>query len=121
MPDAAQWFGNDLATGPTGDIAVATSPIDTQQRVLRRLLTNPGDYLWNPGYGAGLSAMVGQPVNPARIAAIIRTQMLQEAGVARDPPPRVRVMSDNAGTVTANIVYTDALTNSVQTLNVPVA
>ena len=30
----------------SGDISVVSGPLLGQQRVLRRLLTNPGDYIW---------------------------------------------------------------------------
>ena len=63
MPDISHQFSADLSLSPTGDLATITAPQLTQQRVLRRLLTNPGDYIWHPSYGAGLAAFVGQPAN----------------------------------------------------------
>jgi hypothetical protein len=119
--DLSHQFGSDLQLGPTGDLAVADYPVLTQQRLLRRLLTNVGDYIWNLDYGAGLGAMVGQPASALRIAAIIRAQVWKEATVARDPVPVTTVRSDNAGTVTATIRYGDATTPGVpQALSLPV-
>ena len=46
MPDLAHQFGADLVAGATGDLAVVDGPALGRQRVLRRLLTNPGDYIW---------------------------------------------------------------------------
>ena len=43
MVDLALQFGGDLAVGPTGDLELADGSVLTQQRVLRRLLTNPGE------------------------------------------------------------------------------
>ena len=61
MPDLAHEFGADLQAGPTGDLALADGAALGRQRVLRRLLTNPGDYIWHPTYGAGLARFVGHP------------------------------------------------------------
>ena len=63
--------------------ASATGPLLGQQRVLRRLLTSPGDYIWQLDYGAGLARFIGQPVNPLQIKAVIRSQIFKEAAVAR--------------------------------------
>ena len=38
MTDIAHNFGNDLAIGPTGDLAVATGNFEVQQRILRALV-----------------------------------------------------------------------------------
>jgi phage baseplate assembly protein W len=118
MPDISHTFGADLALSPTGDLAVEDGPPLTQQRLLRRLLTNPGDYIWQLDYGAGLGAMVGQPASSLRIQAIIRSQVWKEATVARNPVPVVTVTSDNAGTVTASVVYGDASTGETVALGV---
>ena len=50
-------------------------------------MTNPGDYIWNPDYGAGLAQFVGRPVGMASVEAVIRTQMALEAAVAAIPEP----------------------------------
>ena len=52
-----------LRAGAAGDLAPAAGTLRGQQRVLRRLLTNPGDYIWQPGYGAGLGQFVGKPAS----------------------------------------------------------
>ena len=71
MADLALTFGGDLSVSPTGDIALSDGTTLTQQRVLRRLLTNHGGYIWQLGYGAGLAQFVGQPAAPAAIQAIV--------------------------------------------------
>lgn len=117
MPELAHLFGQDLQWGPAGDLALVSGPPQTQQRLLRRLLTNSGDYIWQLGYGAGLGKRVGEPANALRIQAVILSQVLLEAAVSPVPVPTVAVASDNAGTVTATISYTDADTGLVQVLN----
>jgi hypothetical protein len=117
MVDLALQFGGDLAVGPTGDLALADTTLLTQQRVLRRLLTNPGDYIWQLSYGAGLGQFVGQPAAPAAISGVARAQLLQEAAVASSPPPAVTAVAGSDGTVTATVTYADAATGQASTLS----
>ena len=117
MPDLFHQYGGDLLIGPGGDLASADATVLGQQRVLRRLLTNPGDYLWNPGYGAGLGQFVGQPANAARIRSVIRSQIFQESAVARQPEPVIEVQSDGGGTVTVLVSYADSNTGATQVLS----
>ncbi len=116
MADAAQFYGGDLSIAAGGDLATVNGTVLGQQRVLRRLLTNPGDYLWNPGYGAGLGRFVGQPANVARIRSVIRSQLFQESVVARAPAPTIEVSIDPAGAIIVAITYADAATRATQTL-----
>jgi phage baseplate assembly protein W len=116
MPDVSHQYGSDLAVGPTGDIAVASGSALGQQRVLRRLLTNPGDYIWHTDYGAGLAGFVGQPARAAQIRAVIRSQIFREPVVSATPEPVVDVAFDGTGTLFVDIRYTDAATNETQIL-----
>lgn len=121
MSDVAHYFGGDLILGPTGDLLTLDAPDLTRQRILRRLLTAPGAYIWQPGYGAGIGAMIGQPTDARRIQAVMGGQVLQEEAVARSPIPTVAVTADQLGTVTATISYGDAETGAAQTLTLPVS
>lgn len=120
MTDASLLAGGTLTLSASGDLLTVSDTIEGQQRVLRRLLTNPGDYLWHIDYGAGLGALVGQPANDGRITALARGQMFQEAAVARTPAPVIttQVQTDNA--VILSIRYADALTGQSVALTVPV-
>ncbi len=120
MTDIAQTWGGDLSLGPTGDLAAADTPDLTVQRVLRRLLTNPGDYIWNLAYGGGLPAFVGQPARAASIAGVVRAQLLQEAAVAPVPTPTVSVAAGPDGTVFAHVRFADAATGTQHVLSVPI-
>jgi phage baseplate assembly protein W len=117
MSDLQHQFGADLAVGPTGDVATVSGSTLGRQRVLRRLLSNAGDYIWQLGYGAGLAQFVGQPADATRIRAVIRSQIFKETAVARTPEPRIGVVSDGAGTVSVQLSYTDAETNVTQLLS----
>ncbi len=116
MADIFHAFAGDLALSPTGDLATATGATLTQQRVLKRLLTNAGDYIWNPDYGAGLASFVGQPASTLRIAAIIRSQIFKEPTVARTPEPAIDIQLSPIGIVTVHIRYADATTGETQLL-----
>ena len=117
MADLFHQFGSDLALSPTGDLATATAATLTQQRVLKRLLTNPVDYIWNLDYGAGLAAFVGEPAASARIGAVIRSQIFKEAAVARTPEPVIDLQLSPAGSVYVHIRYADATTGQTQLLS----
>jgi hypothetical protein len=119
MTDLAHVIGSDLSIGPTGDLALSTGTQAAQERVLRRLLTNAGAYIWHPAYGAGLPAMVGTPANIGRIRAITRGQMLRERGVARTPAPIITVSRKNTS-VFLSVRYADRDTGQSVTINTPV-
>ncbi len=120
MPDLSHQWGADLSVGSTGDLAVAMGAALGQQRVLRRLLTNPGEYIWQLDYGAGLARFIGQPANPLQIQALIRSQIFKESAVARTPEPIIDVSispGGAAGTVYVYIRYQDAGSGQTQVLS----
>ena len=110
MPDVQHTFGSDLTLSVNGDIDTSDGTQLGQERVLRRLLTNPQDYIWHLNYGAGLPGFVGLPTNEARISAITRAQMFRESVVARTPAPQITINVQPTGTVTESILYSDAAT-----------
>jgi hypothetical protein len=112
--DCSQTFGSDLQISATGDILLASGVTYTRQRILRRLLTNAGDYIWQLAYGAGLRQQVGNNTNLLQIQNIIRSQIFQEASVAQQPAPIVTATSDATGDVTVTIIYFDAATGLQQ-------
>lgn len=120
MSDAHHAWGGDLSVSPTGDLQTVTGPALGTERVLRRLLTNPGDDLWQPGYGAGLARFVGQPADPPAICALVRQQMLREAAVAPDPDPVIDVQSDPGGILFIQVRYADAATAEARTLSLQI-
>ncbi len=105
MTDSAHFFGSDLAFSASGDLLIADGLEESKQRILRRLLTNPGDYLWQPEYGAGLPSYIGRPLDLAALTALIKSQMYQEASVAHDPEPQITVQQIPNG-ISVQIAYT---------------
>nr|WP_294546306.1 hypothetical protein [uncultured Rhodopila sp.] len=108
-----EWAG-DLGVGSTGDLALVSGPDTTNQRVYRRLLTNPGDYIWQLNYGGGLAQFVGTPADAADIESVVRSQLALESAVAASPSPQVSAsVADPAnGYVVASITYSDVSSGS---------
>ena len=90
----------------TGEIMPGCATDEGEQRVIRRLLTSAGQYIWHMEYGAGLPAYVGQPVQLQAIQAIVLSQLLLEDCVSQDPPPQVVATSILNG-INLNISYLD--------------
>jgi hypothetical protein len=105
--------GTDLKNNARGDLLTVVGSEETIQRILRRLLTNPGDYEWHPTYGAGLLRYIGQPLSDAlydQMTADTRSQMYQESAVSQNPPPQITFIAD-VFSLYCKIAYTDAVTN----------
>lgn len=91
VSDIYQYVGSDLVTSNAGDLLTVDGTVRGQQRVLRRLLTNPGDYVFEPNYGAGLPSYIGKTLDIGKIQALCIAQMLLEDCVAKSPAPVVVV------------------------------
>jgi hypothetical protein len=89
MSDAAHFMTGDLQLGASGDLLIADGTLESQQRILRRLLTNPQAYIWHPEYGAGLPSKIGQPLNQAEMNTLITSQMYREESVSQNPAPNI--------------------------------
>src|ERR1700747_1777996 len=115
MKDIDHVFGADLSLSPARDLALASSDAHTRQRVLRRLLTNPGDYRWQPDYGAGLAQYIGRTADSAGVVAVFRAQLLLELAVAQTPAPQVSVTPLHDG-LAVSIAFNSADTGVPQSL-----
>jgi hypothetical protein len=107
--DVSQFWGGDISASlsPTGGILPASGTVRGQQRILRRLLTNPGDYIFHTDYGAGLPGYVGSVASVDEITALIRGQILLEDAVSRTPAPVITVTPIDGG-ISVQILYNDA-------------
>ena len=115
MNDIDHYIGGDIAIGPTADVNVSTALTAGNQRLLRRLLTNAGDYTWHPTYGAGLGSEVGKLADERRIRGLIQSQVFLESAVLKNPPPVITVVIA-ANTVSVRIQYIAASTGQPATL-----
>jgi hypothetical protein len=117
-----QDFGNDLVVNQNGDLQVADGTTLSNQRVVRRLLTNPGTYLWNPNYGAGLPQFIGDlnsSDNYQKIKGRITSQMYLEDSVSQVPPPDIELTSIT-NQLNGTINYTNSITNTQAVITLPV-
>lgn len=138
MPGSAElWLepGGDFIQAENGDLLLAQDTAQTadatRQRIQRLLLTNPRllddagriistpDDLFSPDWGAGLPALVDQPVTAAFISALqarIVSAVLSDPGIVANPAPSVTVTQQDTATV---IVGISAQTVSGQTMVIP--
>jgi len=121
MSDAYFVQGGLLQVGANGDLLTVTGDDLTQQRVIRRLLTNPGAYLWHLDYGAGLARYIGKPNMPNKVSADVAAQMALESTVAQTPVPTGSVTTDQIGNTTLTVTYTPIATGVSTTIQQPVA
>jgi hypothetical protein len=122
LADLWHYFGGDLAVASNGDLQTVTGTLRGQQRVLRRLLTNPGGYLFEPTYGAGLPSFIGLPLDVPKLTALIRSQMALEDSVAQLPAPVISVSATaDPSAFAVSLQYNDADTGAPVILSFPVA
>ena len=116
LNDLYHFVGNDVVASTTGDLQPVNGIQRGQQRILRRLLTNPGDYIFHTDYGAGLPAKIGDTANIPSIKALIRGQILLEEAVAKTPEPQIEVAAILGG-ISVTIRYADAESNTSAVLS----
>lgn len=114
--DLAHWMGQDLNVAASGDLLTVDGVTKGTQRILRRLLTNPGDYIDHPDYGAGLASKIGQPFDAEACQALVQAQMYLESAVARTPAPTIAVTQITGG-LFVSIAYTDSETGQIVPLS----
>lgn len=117
--DVYQYFGSDIVTSVNGDLQSVDTVLESQQRILRRLLTNPGAYIWHVGYGAGLPQFVGVALSTdvyQKITGLITSQMYLEQSVSQNPAPVVTLQTIANG-LYCSITYTLSSTKTTQVLS----
>jgi phage baseplate assembly protein W len=120
MSDVAHWFGSDLNISASGDLLSVGEPSRSEQRLIRRLLTPPGTYIWHPKYGAGLGQYIGRPSAAKVIEGVIRAQLKLESAVASSPTPTIAVTVNADGVTVASIEYWNSATNAPRLLTFPI-
>ena len=118
-------WGGDLATSSTGDIYSAPVLSELQNRLIRRLLTSPGDYIWSKDYGAGLGGLVGKPSASNTVKHLILSQLQSEPLVATNPSPLVSLNAasstvSNGYSVTIQYQIAGAIDNTPSSLQLTV-
>jgi len=109
MPDLYSYWGQDLDVDTRGDLRSVDGTERGQQRIIRRLMTILGEYVWHIDYGASVPQRIGDTLDKALIEAVIREQISLEEAVAKDPEPTIIVAPILNG-VFVRILYTDSAT-----------
>lgn len=91
MGDVSHFWSDDLQLGPDGDLLIADPVTASEQSLLRRFFTAPGEYLWHPDYGAGIQIDIGKPLDIRALKAKFLSQMTLDTSVSKSPPPKVDV------------------------------
>jgi phage baseplate assembly protein W len=117
--DVAHYWTGDISAAANGDIAMVDGIALGTQRVIRRLMTAPGEYIWHPDYGAGLPQRIGQPYDSRVITAVIRAQIFMEACVAKTPAPKITLQTIING-IQVSIKYTDQFAQKLVAVTFPV-
>lgn len=119
MASEYHWFGEDTSFSASGD-GLSVSGIDElNQRILRGLMTSPGDYVWHPEYGAGLGRFVGRALSPelrTEIIGLARGVVLLEPDVQKQPEPTITLIADANGFAGMQISYIYAPSAQPQTV-----
>ncbi|HEY1772420.1 MAG TPA: phage tail protein [Gammaproteobacteria bacterium] len=119
--DLYHQFGSDLIVGANGDLLPATADTEIQQRLLRRLFTPEGAYLWQLDFGAGVPQRVGDTLSPSvsgQILAQIKAAIALEPGIAQIPVPVITLSTVDGGLV-GSIQYVDAQTKLPAVITFP--
>ena len=114
--DVDHTWGEDIQVSNTGDLNLVTDTDRGKQRILRRVLTNPGDYVFENDYGGGLLQDIGSITDAEAIESRIQSQVLMEDAVAPTPAPTVAVDSSisgyDASAIELTISYQDQPSNA---------
>lgn len=123
MTDTAHFWGRDIDFSASGDDLLADGALELEQRILRGLLSNPGDDQFDLTYGAGLGQYVGQALTPEKYAAIqssIMSVLMAEPDVMKIPLPNITYQADNANSfLSATISYIYAPTGQTKAITAP--
>src|SRR5215469_1203655 len=102
-----------------GQTEMAQYEEDVRQAILIVLLTNPGERIMRPNFGAGLNDFLFEPINPTTMGTI--RQRAEDSLI--DWEPRIDVMSvsvtqdeKNSAMLLIDIVYRVRATNNVGNL-----
>ena len=96
--------------------------LEMEQRILRGLMTAPGDDPFNPKYGAAIGSYVGQALTPEKFAALkaaILTIVLTEPAVQKIPAPDITYQADQNSFLSASIAYVFKPTGQVRAISAP--
>lgn len=117
--DINHYWGQDLSLSASGDLLAVDGVTETNQRILRGLMTAAPEYVFHPSYGAGIGKHVGDALTTqdySRIQADIRQIVLADQNVAQSPAPSFAFQSSPTGYLAVSITYTYQPTGQLKSL-----
>lgn len=125
LSDVSVYYGADHQTSNSGDLLTVSGTRRGEQRVIRRLLTNPatdtepGDDAFAPTYGGGIPRAIGKPIDVPKLQAQCLAQMLLEDVVAKSPRPVITLTqsASDFGAIQVQLLYSDQPTNTPVSLS----
>lgn len=121
MIDIYHWIGGDLQKSASGGVGETNGVELSRQRIARRLITNPGDMVFHPEYGAGIPRYIGTLASINEIKAKVLGQVLLESSVSKATQPIVNVSKLSAnGSMAIDVTYTYAGTGELANVKVTV-
>ncbi len=118
--DIYHYWGSDLQLSATGDLLAVDGVTETNQRIIRALMTAGPEYVFHPAYGAAIGKHVGDALSTgdySRIQAEIRAIVLRDQNVANNPAPTFTFQASATGYLSVSIEYTYKPTGQLQTLS----
>lgn len=85
-------FGEDLKIDQNGGLLLTDGIDETNQRIVKRLLTPIRGYIWHLSYGAGLPDEVGVALSQKelnKIRGLVISNVMKEQTVSKTPPPQI--------------------------------
>jgi phage baseplate assembly protein W len=115
-------WGFPIAIGPDDEINMVADEEDIRQAIRIILETDPGERVMRPDFGAGLRALVFEPINTSTMALV--EQRVRSALVAWEPRIEVQQVEVSAtraalGVLDIRIDYTVRTTNTFYNLVYP--
>lgn len=117
----------DTHVTPAGDYLTVTGLTAYKQSIIRRMISDPGEYARFPDYGAGLRRMVKERANSANIAAMqarVKAQAMKDDRTARvidvvfefidDGVKLLLVVEPKAGPQRPSPLYITIVTDGIQ-------
>jgi phage baseplate assembly protein W len=108
--DVSQGEQAELIVTPAGDWQTVTGLAALKQSLLRRIITNPGEWTTKPGYGIGARQYVkakDTPAMRAELTARVRAQFLADQRVESVDQVAIDKIVDGIGPVLRlNVQYT---------------
>lgn len=119
MTDLYHYWGTDLQLSATGDLLTVDGVTETDQRILRGLMTAAPEYVFHPKYGAAIGKHVGDALSISdysRIKADIRSIVIRDVNVSTNPAPQLDFKATASGYLSVSISYIYKPTGQLQTL-----